>query len=178
MEKGGRNLCADFKWHGEECFSDVLDALGRSNALYEEESEDTDIDEYQTVFARLPGSVAAPTAGLHYDDVLLEDLKKAGLTLSRPSVGAGTFSLSEGEVEEHVMHAERCVLDKSKYCAHNQKSCYRNDYAQNIRKYLLDGCCINQQASILKFYLNGLLVKLTTWACRMRTRGILLRIAA
>ncbi|MBM55940.1 MAG: S-adenosylmethionine tRNA ribosyltransferase [Euryarchaeota archaeon] len=116
-EEGG-TFALTFKWHGEECYGDVLDALGRMPLppYMKRESEDTDIHEYQTVFARLPGSVAAPTAGLHYDDVLLEDLKKAGLTLSRLTlhVGAGTFKpLSEGEVEEHVMHAERCVLDKS-----------------------------------------------------------------
>ena len=42
------------------------------------ESEDLDKDEYQTVFATFPGSVAAPTAGLHYDDVLLKNWKMWG----------------------------------------------------------------------------------------------------
>ena len=116
-EKGG-TFALTFKWHGEECFGDVLDALGRMPLppYMKRENEDADVDEYQTVFARLPGSVAAPTAGLHYDDVLLDELKNVGLPLSRLTlhVGAGTFKpLSDGEVEEHVMHAERCVVDKS-----------------------------------------------------------------
>jgi S-adenosylmethionine:tRNA ribosyltransferase-isomerase len=62
-----------------------------------------------------PGSVAAPTAGLHYDEELLSSLTKQGLPLHRLTlhVGAGTFKpLSEGEVASHTMHAERCVVTR------------------------------------------------------------------
>ncbi len=69
---------------------------------------------YQTVFARHPGAVAAPTAGLHFDEAMLERLKAMGvefgwLTLH---VGAGTFQPVRSEnIEEHRMHAERLTLD-------------------------------------------------------------------
>jgi S-adenosylmethionine:tRNA ribosyltransferase-isomerase len=71
--------------------------------------------EYQTVFARLPGSVAAPTAGLHYDDHLLSHLNAQNLPLNRLTlhVGAGTFRpLTDGEISDHTMHAERCIITR------------------------------------------------------------------
>ena len=116
LEGGSFDLT--FNWEGEACFGDVLDKLGNMPLppYMKRESEDLDKDEYQTVFATFPGSVAAPTAGLHYDDVLLEELEKVGLPLSRLTlhVGAGTFKpLSEGENQDHVMHAERCVVERS-----------------------------------------------------------------
>ena len=116
-EEGG-TFQLRFKWEGEKTFGEVLDMLGRMPLppYMKRESTDEDRDEYQTVFARVPGSVAAPTAGLHYDDVLLAELEKEGLKLSRATlhVGAGTFKpLSEGEVKDHTMHAERCVVTKA-----------------------------------------------------------------
>jgi len=76
--------------------------------------EPADRENYQTVFARAPGAVAAPTAGLHFDEAMLERLKAMGvefgwLTLH---VGAGTFQPVRSEnIEEHRMHAERLTLD-------------------------------------------------------------------
>jgi len=76
--------------------------------------EPADRENYQTVFARQPGAVAAPTAGLHFDEAMLERLKAMGvefgwLTLH---VGAGTFQPVRSEnIEEHRMHAERLTLD-------------------------------------------------------------------
>lgn len=113
-DEGGTFKLA-FSFTGADCMGDVLDKLGKMPLppYMKRESEDSDKDEYQTVFARLPGSVAAPTAGLHYDDVLLSDLEQIGLPLSRLTlhVGAGTFKpLSAGAIESHHMHAESCVL--------------------------------------------------------------------
>lgn len=116
-EEGG-TFSLTFSWTGSNCFGEVLDALGRTPLppYMKRDSDESDKEEYQTVFARLPGSVAAPTAGLHYDDVLLQDLADVGLSLSRLTlhVGAGTFKpLSEGEISDHIMHAERCVVQRS-----------------------------------------------------------------
>ena len=64
---------------------------------------------YQTVFARVPGSVAAPTAALHFTADLLENLARRGVELARISleVGLGTFRpVSTERIDEHVMHAE------------------------------------------------------------------------
>jgi len=69
-----------------------------------------DPERYQTVYARSPGSVAAPTAGLHFTDDLLDRCQSAGATVERIdlAVGLGTFRPITAEVvEDHVMHAER-----------------------------------------------------------------------
>ena len=70
---------------------------------------DEDRGRYQTVFARRPGAVAAPTAGLHFDEPLLEDIRKRGVELGFVTlhVGAGTFQpLRVDDVREHRMHPE------------------------------------------------------------------------
>ncbi|MBX3745042.1 MAG: tRNA preQ1(34) S-adenosylmethionine ribosyltransferase-isomerase QueA [Verrucomicrobiae bacterium] len=69
-----------------------------------------DRDRYQTVYARTPGSVAAPTAGLHFTPELLAELETAGVTHCDVTlhVGAGTFApVKTDRIEDHVMHAER-----------------------------------------------------------------------
>lgn len=73
--------------------------------------EDTEADRrrYQTVFAETPGAVAAPTAGLHFDQALLDQLRDAGVqsTTVTLHVGAGTFQpVRVDDIEEHQMHAE------------------------------------------------------------------------
>jgi S-adenosylmethionine:tRNA ribosyltransferase-isomerase len=79
----------------------------------EPSQEARDREEYQTVFAREPGSVAAPTAGLHFTPELLANLKERGVRRADVvlHVGAGTFRPIETEfVEEHAMHAEWCSM--------------------------------------------------------------------
>ena len=72
--------------------------------------EAADADRYQTVFARRPGAVAAPTAGLHFDDSLLDLLRQRGVlkTYVTLHVGAGTFApVPEGiDIESHRLHRE------------------------------------------------------------------------
>lgn len=77
---------------------------------------DSDAERYQTVYARTPGSVAAPTAGLHFDDALLGRLAEAGVRSAHLTlhVGAGTFQPVRTErVDEHVMHAERLTVPQA-----------------------------------------------------------------
>ena len=74
----------------------------------------SDIDRYQTVYAKNPGAVAAPTAGLHFDEALLERLTGSGVGLARLilHVGAGTFSpIKSDSLDEHQMHSEEIVVD-------------------------------------------------------------------
>lgn len=69
-----------------------------------------DLERYQTVYAATPGAVAAPTAGLHFDDPILKRISERGAALAKVTlhVGAGTFQPVRGEtVEEHRMHDER-----------------------------------------------------------------------
>jgi S-adenosylmethionine:tRNA ribosyltransferase-isomerase len=73
-----------------------------------------DRERYQTVFAREPGSVAAPTAGLHFDDALLATLRTKGVNIVEVTlhVGPGTFQpLFDEEVEKNILHAEQFAID-------------------------------------------------------------------
>ena len=77
------------------------------------EAEAADRDRYQTVYAREPGAVAAPTAGLHFDDALLQACRAAGADFAYVTlhVGAGTFQpVRVDDIAEHRMHAELCVV--------------------------------------------------------------------
>jgi len=72
-----------------------------------------DAERYQTVYAEKPGAVAAPTAGLHFDQEILQKIKDKGTTISRITlhVGAGTFQPVRSDVvEEHKMHFERYAV--------------------------------------------------------------------
>ena len=79
------------------------------------QNDSQDMDRYQTVYAENDGAVAAPTAGLHFDETLLADLNRKGidtdfLTLH---VGAGTFQpIRVDSVEEHSMHTERFIISE------------------------------------------------------------------
>jgi len=78
--------------------------------------DDGDAERYQTVYAKHPGAVAAPTAGLHFDEFLLERIKEKGASISTVTlhVGAGTFQPVRAEsIEEHHMHAEQFFVPES-----------------------------------------------------------------
>lgn len=94
-------------------WGELVEALGAIPLPpYMRRSEEVgDEVEYQTVYAKHPGSVAAPTAGLHFDHDLWTTIQDAGTDVQRLTlhVGAGTFvPLGDGEIEAHEMHAERC----------------------------------------------------------------------
>jgi len=85
---------------------------------------DADRERYQTIYAKRPGAVAAPTAGLHFTDRLLADLERRGIRRARLTlhVGPGTFQPVQVErVQDHVMHEERFELDES--CAAAVREC-------------------------------------------------------
>ena len=76
----------------------------------EREADASDVERYQTVYAKDPGAVAAPTAGLHFDEAMLEETLAAGVRHARVTlhVGAGTFqSLREEHIEQNRLHSER-----------------------------------------------------------------------
>ena len=78
--------------------------------------DDQDAERYQTVYAREPGAVAAPTAGLHFDEELLASLVDKGVTIAPITlhVGAGTFQPVRSEnLSEHRMHSERFAIPAS-----------------------------------------------------------------
>jgi len=97
---------------------DLLQGLGHMPLPPYITREDNDADRrrYQTVYAETPGAVAAPTAGLHFDQVLLDQLKDAGIqsTTVTLHVGAGTFQpVRVNNIEEHEMHAEWLEVSQS-----------------------------------------------------------------
>lgn len=108
-------------------FSELLEALGHMPLppYMRRPEEKQDAVDYQTIYAEVSGSVAAPTAGLHFDEGLLADMSaKAEVHSVTLHVGAGTFKpLEEGEVTEHTMHGERCSvsLDSIRALAENNR---------------------------------------------------------
>jgi S-adenosylmethionine:tRNA ribosyltransferase-isomerase len=96
---------------------DLLDRVGRVPLppyIRDGEMIDSDRENYQTVFARQPGAVAAPTAGLHFTAPLLRQLAERGLAICRLTlhVGLGTFRpVSVQRLEDHVLHAEWAAID-------------------------------------------------------------------
>ncbi len=79
------------------------------------DSESADADRYQTVYAREPGAVAAPTAGLHFDQRMLDETARSGVNHEFVTlhVGAGTFQpLREERIESNRLHAERVRVSK------------------------------------------------------------------
>jgi S-adenosylmethionine:tRNA ribosyltransferase-isomerase len=105
-------------FHGEEPIELMLDRAGRMPLppyiASRREIDERDREDYQTMFAREEGAVAAPTAALHFTQQLLEDLATAGIgreTLTL-HVGAGTFlPVKRERIEEHKMHAEWGRID-------------------------------------------------------------------
>lgn len=104
-DHGGRIL--DFQYDG--IFYEVLDQLGEMPLPPYIKEQLEDRDRYQTVYARENGSAAAPTAGLHFTEALLQEIREMGVELLFITlhVGLGTFRpVSVDEVTEHDMHAE------------------------------------------------------------------------
>ena len=86
-------------------------------------ADDADEARYQTVYARHPGAVAAPTAGLHFDEAMLDLLRAQGVQLAYITlhVGAGTYQPVRAEIiAEHVMHSERYIIPSATVAAIKQ----------------------------------------------------------
>lgn len=89
----------------------------------EREPNDNDASRYQTVYSRVPGAIAAPTAGLHIDQLLIDQLVAAGIQISYVTlhVGAGTFRpVKSSHIKEHKMHSERVVVTAATVAAVNK----------------------------------------------------------
>lgn len=109
--RSGNEAIVRFEWNPEYTFAQILDICGKVPIppYLKRDSESEDIERYQTVYAINRGSVAAPTAGLHFTDNVLNTLKNRGINIERLSlhVGAGTFVPVKSElVSDHIMHAE------------------------------------------------------------------------
>ena len=128
-EKGiriGHAFVIHFSWNSEAAFSTVLEIAGKIPLppYMNRDAENTDAERYQTVYAASNGSVAAPTAGLHFTQKVFDQLTAQNhqwfeVTLH---VGAGTFKpLDNGAVNKHEMHSEELLLSRDlleRYLAH------------------------------------------------------------
>lgn len=105
LEHGGRIL--EFQYDG--IFYEVLDQLGKMPLPPYIKTQLEDQDRYQTVYAKERGSAAAPTAGLHFTEELLEEIREKGIHIAYITlhVGLGTFRpVNVDDIEEHDMHSE------------------------------------------------------------------------
>lgn len=106
-----------FSWNNTKVsFGDILEAIGNTPIppYLNRQSEDSDTERYQTVYSVHKGSVAAPTAGLHFTTEIIEQLKKKNITTSNITlhVGAGTFRPVKSEnIDGHEMHIEHFFVD-------------------------------------------------------------------
>lgn len=102
----------DFEWdNGEVTFADILEVFGELPIppYLNRDTQESDKETYQTVYSKIKGSVAAPTAGLHFTPEVLGALRDKGIVLEEVTlhVGAGTFKpVKSEEIEGHEMHTE------------------------------------------------------------------------
>jgi len=119
----------EFNWKDDCAFSEIIEKAGAMPLppYIERESETIDKQRYQTVYANYDGSVAAPTAGLHFTDDVFEELRKKNVQIARITlhVGPGTFQPVAGNnISEHEMHYERIHIGRKKrgkkyFCCRN-----------------------------------------------------------
>lgn len=119
MEKsGGTNYWVDFEWDNPEVnFAEILETVGELPIppYLNRATQESDKTTYQTVYSKIKGSVAAPTAGLHFTDAVLHDLDRKGVVRDEVTlhVGAGTFKpVKSVEIEDHHMHTEYIVVHR------------------------------------------------------------------
>lgn len=115
IERQGETSIVEFSWKNGAPFSKVLEVCGNIPIppYLNRETEAIDLERYQTLYARFRGSVAAPTAGLHFTDEVLQAIKAKNIDIQTVClhVGAGTFlPVKSSLVSEHNMHREPFVI--------------------------------------------------------------------
>lgn len=115
IERVGETSVIEFSWDIDAPFSQVLEVCGTVPIppYLNRNTEDVDLERYQTLYARYRGSVAAPTAGLHFTENVLESIRNKGVVTDTVClhVGAGTFlPVKSSLVAEHTMHREPFVV--------------------------------------------------------------------
>ena len=127
----GTSHWIDFRWNNPEVtFADILEMFGELPIppYLNRETQESDKETYQTVYSKIKGSVAAPTAGLHFTPHVLAALRNKGIELEELTlhVGAGTFKpVKSEEIEGHEMHTEYISVSRStleKLIAHDGKA--------------------------------------------------------
>lgn len=115
ISREGETSIVEFSWDNQVPFSRVLEICGSVPIppYLDRETEELDLERYQTLYAKYRGSVAAPTAGLHFTDSVLNSIKDRGIDIETVClhVGAGTFlPVKSSLVSGHTMHREPFVI--------------------------------------------------------------------
>ena len=118
VERGTREHIVRFKWDADLSFGELLELLGRIPIppYLNRDSEEIDNSRYQTVYAKYEGSVAAPTAGLHFTPELIASMRDKGFGFEEVTlhVGAGTFlPVKDENAAQHPMHTEHFTVTRS-----------------------------------------------------------------
>ena len=117
-ESHGTSFRVDFTWDSESItFADILEEFGELPIppYLNRKTEESDKTTYQTVYSKIKGSVAAPTAGLHFTDNVLRSLREKGVDMEEVTlhVGAGTFKpVKSEEISGHEMHTEHISVSR------------------------------------------------------------------
>ncbi|WP_300693385.1 S-adenosylmethionine:tRNA ribosyltransferase-isomerase [uncultured Bacteroides sp.] len=127
----GTSHWIDFRWDDTAItFADILEVFGELPIppYLNRKTQESDKETYQTIYSKIKGSVAAPTAGLHFTPRVLDDLKQQSVELEELTlhVGAGTFKpVKSEEIEGHEMHTEYISVSRTtieKLIAHDGKA--------------------------------------------------------
>lgn len=113
----GTSHLVEFAWNGDYTWADLLDAVGELPIppYLNRATQESDKTTYQTVYSKIKGSVAAPTAGLHFTERVLQALDEAGIDREELTlhVGAGTFKpVKSEEIGDHDMHTEHIAVHR------------------------------------------------------------------
>lgn len=115
LDRASKTGTIEFQWSGDIPFSRVLELCGQVPIppYLNRKTEAVDIERYQTLYAHVRGSVAAPTAGLHFTEEVLKEIRGKNIDIENVClhVGAGTFLPVKTEnVSEHPMHMENIIV--------------------------------------------------------------------
>ena len=128
LDRDGQTGRVEFSWDGGKSFSEVLDLCGKVPIppYLGRDTEAIDLERYQTTYAHIRGSVAAPTAGLHFTEDTLRAVRERGIEIDNVClhVGAGTFlPVKSSHVSEHPMHREPFIVERSLLERLSRKEC-------------------------------------------------------
>ena len=129
-ETHGTSHRIDFEWEAGPSWAEILEAMGELPIppYLNRQTEESDKETYQTVYSKIKGSVAAPTAGLHFTQQVLEELDAQGIVREEVTlhVGAGTFRpVKSEEIGGHDMHTEHIAVKREtveRLLAHNGRA--------------------------------------------------------
>lgn len=154
VSRDGQTGIVEFSWKGGIPFSRLLELCGRVPIppYLNRDTEEIDLERYQTLYAHVRGSVAAPTAGLHFTQRVLDSLASKDIDIENVClhVGAGTFLPVKSEyVSDHPMHREpfivsRSLLERILECKHGITAVGTTSVRTLESLYYAGVCCLEK----------------------------------